>query len=223
MLVQTTFSLTPLTWITTEDHTWSGFSTELLTLKFEIEITSVINFACIYIFVDWGLCNATEIESGGDFISFNTVIKDTKKKAFLKYFLLAIAYCIDMHSPTWQLWTKVLLAFLQKLQHLQEEKNKEIEILRNTIRDLEQRLNKGQDLHLKQRRFWVNSMKHFSRIYEKQYISNYALESKNKIRRHAEHFLLKSLLSNIPKPCILFIFSTTFLLISIHHKKIQFS
>lgn len=31
------------------------------------------------------------------------------------------------------------------------------------------------------------------------------------------------LLSNIPKPCILFIFSTTFLLISIHHKKIQFS
>lgn len=95
MLVQTTCSFTPLTWITTEDHTWSGFSTELLTLKFEIEITSVINFACIYIFVDWGLCNATEIESGGDFISFNTVIKDTKKKAFLKYFLLAIAYCID--------------------------------------------------------------------------------------------------------------------------------
>uniref|UniRef100_A0A8C3KJ07 Coiled-coil domain containing 152 n=1 Tax=Calidris pygmaea TaxID=425635 RepID=A0A8C3KJ07_9CHAR len=46
-----------------------------------------------------------------------------------------------------------LLAFLQKLQHLQEEKNKEIEILRNTIRDLEQRLNKGQDLHLKRRRF----------------------------------------------------------------------
>ncbi|XP_052525957.1 coiled-coil domain-containing protein 152 [Tympanuchus pallidicinctus] len=41
----------------------------------------------------------------------------------------------------------------QKLQHLQEEKNKEIEILRNTIRDLEQRLNKGQDLHLKRRRF----------------------------------------------------------------------
>ncbi|XP_072215341.1 coiled-coil domain-containing protein 152 [Excalfactoria chinensis] len=40
-----------------------------------------------------------------------------------------------------------------KLQHLQEEKNKEIEILRNTIRDLEQRLNKGQDLSLKRRRF----------------------------------------------------------------------
>ncbi|KAF2976803.1 hypothetical protein EK904_014962, partial [Melospiza melodia maxima] len=31
---------------------------------------------------------------------------------------------------------------IEKLQHLQEEKNKEIEILRNTIRDLEQRLNK---------------------------------------------------------------------------------
>ncbi|NXJ14293.1 CC152 protein, partial [Odontophorus gujanensis] len=46
-----------------------------------------------------------------------------------------------------------LLVFLQKLQHFQEEKNKEIQILRNTIRDLEQRLNKGQDLHLKQRRF----------------------------------------------------------------------
>ncbi|XP_065596032.1 coiled-coil domain-containing protein 152 [Cyrtonyx montezumae] len=43
--------------------------------------------------------------------------------------------------------------YRRKLQHLQEEKNKEIQILRNTIRDLEQRLNKGQDLHLKQRRF----------------------------------------------------------------------
>ncbi|NXE26242.1 CC152 protein, partial [Ardeotis kori] len=43
--------------------------------------------------------------------------------------------------------------YRRKLQHLQEEKNKEIEVLRNTIRDLEQRLNKGQDLHLKQRRF----------------------------------------------------------------------
>ncbi|NXH75359.1 CC152 protein, partial [Hydrobates tethys] len=43
--------------------------------------------------------------------------------------------------------------YRRKLQHLQEEKNKEIEILRNTVRDLEQRLNKGQDLHFKQRRF----------------------------------------------------------------------
>ncbi|XP_064261757.1 coiled-coil domain-containing protein 152 [Passer domesticus] len=43
--------------------------------------------------------------------------------------------------------------FRRKLQHLQEEKNKEIEILRNTIRDLEQRLNKGQDLPFKRRRF----------------------------------------------------------------------
>ncbi|KFP58821.1 Coiled-coil domain-containing protein 152, partial [Cathartes aura] len=43
--------------------------------------------------------------------------------------------------------------YQEKLQHLQEEKNKEIEILRNTIRELEQRLNKGQDLHFKQRRF----------------------------------------------------------------------
>ncbi|NXA12079.1 CC152 protein, partial [Sapayoa aenigma] len=43
--------------------------------------------------------------------------------------------------------------YRRKLQHLQEEKNKEIEILRNTIRDLEQRLRKGQDLHLKRRRF----------------------------------------------------------------------
>ncbi|XP_021236556.1 coiled-coil domain-containing protein 152 [Numida meleagris] len=43
--------------------------------------------------------------------------------------------------------------YRRKLQHLQEEKNKEIEILRNTVRDLEQRLNKGQDLHLKRRRF----------------------------------------------------------------------
>ncbi|XP_009941968.1 coiled-coil domain-containing protein 152 [Opisthocomus hoazin] len=43
--------------------------------------------------------------------------------------------------------------YRRKLQHLQEEKNKEIEILRNTIRDLEHRLNKGQDLHLKRRRF----------------------------------------------------------------------
>ncbi|KAM6227220.1 coiled-coil domain-containing protein 152 [Spheniscus humboldti] len=43
--------------------------------------------------------------------------------------------------------------YRRKLQHLQEEKNKEIEILRNTIRDLEQRLNKGQDMHFKRRRF----------------------------------------------------------------------
>ncbi|NXN11015.1 CC152 protein, partial [Indicator maculatus] len=42
--------------------------------------------------------------------------------------------------------------YRRKLQHLQEEKNKEIEILRNTIRDLEQRLNKGQDLQFKRRR-----------------------------------------------------------------------
>ncbi|KGL87653.1 Coiled-coil domain-containing protein 152, partial [Charadrius vociferus] len=48
---------------------------------------------------------------------------------------------------------KPLLAFSQKLQHLQEEKNKEIEILRSTIRDLEQRINKGQDTHFKRRRF----------------------------------------------------------------------
>ncbi|KAM9367558.1 coiled-coil domain-containing protein 152 [Phaethornis superciliosus] len=43
--------------------------------------------------------------------------------------------------------------YRRKLQHLQEEKNKEIAVLRNTIRDLEQRLNKGQDPHLKRRRF----------------------------------------------------------------------
>ncbi|KAM8793159.1 coiled-coil domain-containing protein 152 isoform 2-T2 [Eudromia elegans] len=43
--------------------------------------------------------------------------------------------------------------YRRKLQHLQEEKNKEIEILRNTIRDLEQRLNKGQDLNFKRKRF----------------------------------------------------------------------
>ncbi|NXH53427.1 CC152 protein, partial [Rhabdornis inornatus] len=43
--------------------------------------------------------------------------------------------------------------YRRKLQHLQEEKNKEIEILRNTIRDLETRLNKGQDLPFKRRRF----------------------------------------------------------------------
>ncbi|XP_009892962.1 PREDICTED: coiled-coil domain-containing protein 152 [Charadrius vociferus] len=43
--------------------------------------------------------------------------------------------------------------YRRKLQHLQEEKNKEIEILRSTIRDLEQRINKGQDTHFKRRRF----------------------------------------------------------------------
>ncbi|NXL66500.1 CC152 protein, partial [Chordeiles acutipennis] len=43
--------------------------------------------------------------------------------------------------------------YRRKLQHLQEEKNKEIEILQNTIRDLEQRLNKGQELHFKRKRF----------------------------------------------------------------------
>ncbi|XP_015279949.1 PREDICTED: coiled-coil domain-containing protein 152 [Gekko japonicus] len=39
--------------------------------------------------------------------------------------------------------------YRQKLQHFQEEKNKEIEVLRNTIRDLEQRLGKGQDVRPK--------------------------------------------------------------------------
>ncbi|NXL52395.1 CC152 protein, partial [Podilymbus podiceps] len=43
--------------------------------------------------------------------------------------------------------------YRRKLQHLQGEKNKEIEILRNTIRDLEQRLNKCQDLQFKRSRF----------------------------------------------------------------------
>ncbi|NWU69558.1 CC152 protein, partial [Pterocles burchelli] len=43
--------------------------------------------------------------------------------------------------------------YRRKLQHLQEEKNKEIEMLRNTIKDLEQRLQRGQDLHLKRKRF----------------------------------------------------------------------
>uniref|UniRef100_A0A8D2AQS1 Coiled-coil domain containing 152 n=1 Tax=Sciurus vulgaris TaxID=55149 RepID=A0A8D2AQS1_SCIVU len=43
--------------------------------------------------------------------------------------------------------------YRRKLQHLQEEKNKEIAILRNNIRDLEQRLSVGKDSHLKRRRF----------------------------------------------------------------------
>ncbi|NXO78600.1 CC152 protein, partial [Sitta europaea] len=43
--------------------------------------------------------------------------------------------------------------YRRKLQHLQEEKNKEIETLRNTIRDLEQHLNKGQGLPYKRKRF----------------------------------------------------------------------
>ncbi|XP_044139137.1 coiled-coil domain-containing protein 152 [Bufo gargarizans] len=40
-----------------------------------------------------------------------------------------------------------------KLQHLQEEKNKEIESLRNTIKDLERRLSCGSDSRLKRKRF----------------------------------------------------------------------
>ncbi|KAJ8778406.1 hypothetical protein J1605_013593 [Eschrichtius robustus] len=52
--------------------------------------------------------------------------------------------------------------YRRKLQHLQEEKNKEIAILRNTIHDLEQRLSvskdsqfklAGKDYHFKRRRF----------------------------------------------------------------------
>ncbi|XP_004448277.1 coiled-coil domain-containing protein 152 [Dasypus novemcinctus] len=39
--------------------------------------------------------------------------------------------------------------YRRKLQHLQEEKNKEIAILRNTICDLEQRLSLSKDSHLK--------------------------------------------------------------------------
>lgn len=107
---------------------------------------------------------------------------------------------------------KPLPVLLQKLQHLQEEKNKEIEILRNTIRDLEQRLNKGQDLPFKRRRFWLNDLKYFS-------VSNSASQNKNKIWR--KYVLLKTLLSNIPKACILYVFKATLLLISIHNKKVQ--
>lgn len=125
------------------------------------------------------------------------MIKDTKKKNILIKILLvsnSILYWCIIPPDNYEF----LLAFLQKLQHLQEEKNKEIEILRNTIRDLEQRLNKGQDLHLKRRRFWVNSMKLFSRTYKKQHISNWALKSKNKTRRNAEYFYW-NVSSNIPK------------------------
>ncbi|XP_006167022.1 coiled-coil domain-containing protein 152 [Tupaia chinensis] len=43
--------------------------------------------------------------------------------------------------------------YRRKLQHLQEEKNKEIAVLRNTIRNLEQRLSVGKDSHLHRRRF----------------------------------------------------------------------
>ncbi|KAF6123450.1 coiled-coil domain containing 152 [Phyllostomus discolor] len=43
--------------------------------------------------------------------------------------------------------------YRRKLQHLQEEKNKEIAVLRNTIHDLEQRLSVGKGPPLKRRRF----------------------------------------------------------------------
>uniref|UniRef100_A0A8C6AT76 Coiled-coil domain containing 152 n=2 Tax=Odontoceti TaxID=9722 RepID=A0A8C6AT76_MONMO len=43
--------------------------------------------------------------------------------------------------------------YRRKLQHLQEEKNKEIAVLRNTIHDLEQRLSVSKDSHFKRRRF----------------------------------------------------------------------
>ncbi|XP_075695624.1 coiled-coil domain-containing protein 152 isoform X2 [Rhinoderma darwinii] len=43
--------------------------------------------------------------------------------------------------------------YRSKLQHLQEEKNKEIESLRNTIEDLERRLGSGSDSRLKRKRF----------------------------------------------------------------------
>ncbi|XP_078071424.1 uncharacterized protein LOC144495231 [Mustelus asterias] len=43
--------------------------------------------------------------------------------------------------------------FKRKLQHLQEEKNREIAALRRTIRELEQQRDCTQDLHLKRRRF----------------------------------------------------------------------
>ncbi|KAI5935229.1 coiled-coil domain-containing protein 152 [Manis javanica] len=43
--------------------------------------------------------------------------------------------------------------YRRKLQHLREEKDKEITVLRNTIRDLEQRISVGKDPHHKRRRF----------------------------------------------------------------------
>ncbi|XP_073933638.1 coiled-coil domain-containing protein 152 isoform X2 [Castor canadensis] len=48
---------------------------------------------------------------------------------------------------------EIIKLHLEKLQHLQEEKNKEIAILRSTICDLEQRLSINKDSHLKRRRF----------------------------------------------------------------------
>ncbi|KAM3846104.1 growth hormone receptor-like isoform 5-T10 [Vipera latastei] len=43
--------------------------------------------------------------------------------------------------------------YRKKFQHLQEEKNKEIEILRNIIKDLEQKLDKRKDCYYKLRQF----------------------------------------------------------------------
>ncbi|XP_063151764.1 coiled-coil domain-containing protein 152 [Candoia aspera] len=43
--------------------------------------------------------------------------------------------------------------YRRKLQHLQEEKNKEIEFLQNTIKDLEQKLNKSKDCYFKLQKF----------------------------------------------------------------------
>ncbi|KAM4052240.1 coiled-coil domain-containing protein 152 isoform 1-T2 [Anomaloglossus baeobatrachus] len=43
--------------------------------------------------------------------------------------------------------------YRMKLQHLQEERNKEIESLKNTIKDLERRLSYGSDSRLKRKRF----------------------------------------------------------------------
>ncbi|XP_069483315.1 coiled-coil domain-containing protein 152 [Ambystoma mexicanum] len=43
--------------------------------------------------------------------------------------------------------------YRMKLQHLQDEKNKEIETLRNTIKNLQQQFSIYQDSHLKRKRF----------------------------------------------------------------------
>ncbi|XP_020639280.3 coiled-coil domain-containing protein 152 [Pogona vitticeps] len=44
--------------------------------------------------------------------------------------------------------------YRRKLQHLEEQKNKEIEFLHNTIKELEQQLGRSQDSHLKQLQLW---------------------------------------------------------------------
>ncbi|KAK2493916.1 hypothetical protein MC885_017064 [Smutsia gigantea] len=83
------------------------------------------------------------------------VLNEEKHKGLLekKEFNAKLARIQTISKPYPNSTVSPQIIYRRKLQHLQEEKNKEIAVLRNTIRDLEQCLSVGKAPHLKRKRF----------------------------------------------------------------------